>query len=188
MSSTLTKKAIASALKELLLEKPLNKITVNDVAEKCGINRQTFYYHFADLPDLIQWITLEDSDEAIKNNRTASTWQQGFLQVLLLIKKDHLFVENIYHSIDISILNTYLYRMTLPLLMNVVKEKVTLNHAIVSQEECEFIARFYTHAFVGIVIDWIKRGLKEDPKAIVDQVDSLISGSIDKSLNKYRRN
>ena len=46
MSKATTKMAIAFAFKELLLEKPLNKITVNDIAEKCEMNRQTFYYHF----------------------------------------------------------------------------------------------------------------------------------------------
>lgn len=48
MSKTTTKMAIAFAFKELLLEKPLDKITVNDIAEKCEMNRQTFYYHFHD--------------------------------------------------------------------------------------------------------------------------------------------
>ena len=52
MSKATTKMAIAFAFKELLLEKPLNKITVNDIAEKCEMNRQTFYYHFHDTLEL----------------------------------------------------------------------------------------------------------------------------------------
>ena len=51
MSKSTTKLAIAFAFKELLLEKPLNKITINDIAEKCEMNRQTFYYHFHDILD-----------------------------------------------------------------------------------------------------------------------------------------
>lgn len=46
MSKATTKKAISYAFKELLLEKPLSKITINDITEKCEMNRQTFYYHF----------------------------------------------------------------------------------------------------------------------------------------------
>lgn len=53
MSSLTTKKAIAFTLKELLLEKPISKITINDITERCDINRQTFYYHFQDITDLI---------------------------------------------------------------------------------------------------------------------------------------
>ena len=56
MSKSTTKKAIAFALKDLLSEKPLDKITINDIAEKAEINRQTFYYHFQDIVDLVEWI------------------------------------------------------------------------------------------------------------------------------------
>ncbi|MDD4532837.1 MAG: TetR family transcriptional regulator, partial [Bacilli bacterium] len=52
MSRKTTQRAIAYSLKELLLEKPLSKITINDIANKCDINRQTFYYHFHDITDL----------------------------------------------------------------------------------------------------------------------------------------
>ena len=52
MSQT-TKRALEASLKKLLLEKPLNKITINDITEDCGVNRMTFYYHFKDIYDLV---------------------------------------------------------------------------------------------------------------------------------------
>lgn len=52
MSQT-TKRALEASLKHLLLKKPLDKITINDIAEDCGINRMTFYYHFKDIYDLL---------------------------------------------------------------------------------------------------------------------------------------
>ena len=60
MSKATTKFAIAFAFKELLLEKSIDKITINDITEKCGINRQTFYYHFHDVYELIEWICETD--------------------------------------------------------------------------------------------------------------------------------
>ena len=53
--SQFTKRALEDSLKHLLLQKPLNKITINDIAEDCGINRMTFYYHFKDIYDLVEW-------------------------------------------------------------------------------------------------------------------------------------
>lgn len=47
--SQVTKRALEQSLKNLLLKKPLTKITINDIAEDCGINRMTFYYHFKPL-------------------------------------------------------------------------------------------------------------------------------------------
>ena len=54
MSDT-TKRALETSLKNLLLKKPVNKITINDITEDCGVNRATFYYHFKDIYDLIEW-------------------------------------------------------------------------------------------------------------------------------------
>ena len=67
MSSLTTKRAIAYAFKDLLKEKAFNKITVNDIAKECDINRQTFYYHFQDIRDLVEWIKLVELEDYIKN-------------------------------------------------------------------------------------------------------------------------
>ena len=77
MSKATTKFAIAFAFKELLLEKSIDKITINDITEKCGINRQTFYYHFHDIYELIEWICETDADHVLKQNKTYDTWQEG---------------------------------------------------------------------------------------------------------------
>ena len=69
--SQVTKRALEQSLKNLLLKKPLNKITINDIAEDCGINRMTFYYHFQDIYDLVEWVCLEDAKKAlVKDHRT----------------------------------------------------------------------------------------------------------------------
>lgn len=54
--SNITKRALAAALKELMEEIPFTKISINDICEKCDMNRKSFYYHFKDKYDLINWI------------------------------------------------------------------------------------------------------------------------------------
>ena len=65
MSSLTTKRAIAYTFKVLLKEKPFNKITINDIASECDINRQTFYYHFQDIKDLVEWICIDEVDKLL---------------------------------------------------------------------------------------------------------------------------
>ncbi|MFR8027761.1 TetR/AcrR family transcriptional regulator, partial [Eisenbergiella massiliensis] len=55
----ITKTALEASLKKLLLKKPLDKITIRDLTEDCGISRMTFYYHFKDIYDLVEWICYE---------------------------------------------------------------------------------------------------------------------------------
>ena len=59
-NSNITKKALAQSLKELGSTKILDKITVADITNHCGVNRQTFYYHFNDKYELLNWIYTED--------------------------------------------------------------------------------------------------------------------------------
>ena len=72
-----TKKALAESLKNLLLQKPLNKITISDIADDCGINRMTFYYHFKDIYDLVEWTCAEEAAQAMEGKKTYDTWQEG---------------------------------------------------------------------------------------------------------------
>ena len=66
MSSQLTRRAIAESLIKLLNDKPLDKITVKNVVEECGINRNTFYYHYRDIYDLVEDILNHEAEKVIK--------------------------------------------------------------------------------------------------------------------------
>ena len=68
--SNVTKRALEQSLKNLLLKKPLTKITIGDITEDCGINRMTFYYHFKDIYDLVEWACLEDARRALDEKKT----------------------------------------------------------------------------------------------------------------------
>ena len=76
--SQMTKRALEASLKELLRHKPLDKITVSDLTDHCGVNRMTFYYHFKDIYDLVEWCCEEDAARALAGQKTYDTWQQGF--------------------------------------------------------------------------------------------------------------
>ena len=60
-----TKEALGNTLKKMLSVKPIDKITVKDLVEECGVNRQTFYYHFDDVYDLLEWVFEEDTNKAL---------------------------------------------------------------------------------------------------------------------------
>ena len=186
MSKTTTKLAITYAFKELLLEKPLDKITINDITEKCGMNRQTFYYHFHDILELTEWICEEDAERALKENRTYDTWQEGFLAIFNMIKRDKAFIINIYRHIPKDYLYRYLYRVTYQLLYDVLEEKA--EGMVIREEDKAFIANFYKYGFVGLVLEWIDEGMKEDPAYIIEHLNFLIQGTFDHALGNAKRN
>lgn len=182
--SQVTKRALEASLKNQLLKKPLEKITINDIAEDCGINRMTFYYHFKDIYDLIEWSCVEDATKALEGKKTYDTWQQGFLQIFEAVLDNKPFIMNVYHSVSREQVEIYLYKLTYDLLIGVVKEKSA--GMSVRNEDKKFIADFYKYAFVGLMLDWIRDDMKNDPQSIIDQLGLLMHENITKALEAYR--
>ena len=85
--SQVTKRALEQSLKNLLLKKPLTKITVSDIAADCGINRMTFYYHFKDIYDLVEWACLEDAKRALDEKRPVTPGSRDCCKFLRLFSK-----------------------------------------------------------------------------------------------------
>lgn len=152
MSNT-TKLALEASLKKLLLKKPVDKITINDLTEDCGISRMAFYYHFKDIYDLIEWACLEDGKRALADKKTYSTWSEGLEQIFEAVLENKPFILNVYHSVSQKKIESYLYKLTYDLLADVVEEEC--RDAAVSGEDKALIAEFYKYGFVGMMLHWI---------------------------------
>ena len=183
MSQT-TKLALEASLKHLLMKKPLDKITINDIAEDCGISRMTFYYHFKDIYDLVEWTCEEEARKALEGKKTYATWQEGFLQIFEAVKENKPFIMNVYHSVSREQIQIYLYKLTYELLIGVVEEQSAGMN--VRDSDKKFIADFYKYAFVGLMLDWIRNDMKEDPNLIIERLGGLMHGNILRALEAYR--
>ncbi|MDO5400930.1 MAG: TetR-like C-terminal domain-containing protein [Eubacteriales bacterium] len=182
--SQITKRALEASLKNLLLKKPLDKITINDITEDCGINRMTFYYHFRDIYDLIEWACQEDARKALEGKKTYDTWQQGLLQIFQAVLENKPFIMNVYRCVSREQVEQYLYRLTYDLLIGVVNDQA--RGMQVREEDKQFIAHFYKYAFVGLLLEWIGSDMKGDPAEIVGTLAPLMHGSFAHALEAYR--
>lgn len=181
--SNITKQALEASLKRLLLQKPLTKITIADITEDCGVSRMTFYYHFQDIYDLVEWACFEDASRALDGKKTYATWQEGFLNIFEWVQKNKAMVSNIYHSVSREHIERHLYEITYDLLIGVVEEQA--QDLSVRAEDKKFIADFYKFAFVGIMLEWIRTGMTADPKDIVSRMSVLLHGDVRRALLKY---
>ena len=182
--SEVTKRALEQSLKNLLLKKPLAKITINDITEDCGINRMTFYYHFKDIYDLVEWSCLEDARTALEEKKTHDTWQEGFLNIFEAVLANKPFVMNVYRCVDREQVEKYLEPLVDSLLMGVIEEES--RNITVRQEDKAFIAQVYAYIFIGLMLDWIKDDMREDPEEIVSRLATLIKGSVAAALARFQ--
>lgn len=182
--SQVTKRALEQSLKNLLLKKPLTKITVGDITEDCGINRMTFYYHFKDIYDLVEWSCLEDAKRALEEKKTYDTWQQGFLQIFKAVQENKPFILNVYRCVHREQVEKYLQPLVDQLLLNVINEEAA--GIKVRDEDKQFIAQVYSYMFIGLMLDWIKDDMREDPQQIVEKLSKLIKGSVSVALSRFK--
>ena len=180
MSQT-TKRALEASLKNLLLKKPLSKITINDITEDCGINRMTFYYHFKDIYDLVDWILTEDATKAMEGCQSFDTWTEAFLDILHQIRDNKALVLNVYRSVGREQVEQYLYKMLDPLLrMFVERENIP-----VQEEDKQFIIDFYKYGFVGMVLEWIRRDMKIEPAIMAERLNIMMHGDLKRALLRF---
>ncbi|MGN0708163.1 MAG: TetR-like C-terminal domain-containing protein [Faecalibacterium sp.] len=182
MSQT-TKRALETSLKKLLLQKPLNKITINDITADCGVNRMTFYYHFKDIYDLVEWILEEDAAKIMEGWRADNSWEDAFETVLRRVQENRTFFLNIYRALSREQLELYLYRLLDPMLNEVVEHEC--KGIIVRDEDRQFVIDFYKYALVGMALEWIRTDMKEDPARIIARLDIMIRGDLQRSLERF---
>lgn len=182
--SDITKHALEASLKHLLLKKPLNKITISDIAEDCGISRMTFYYHFKDIYDLVEWTCTEEASKALAGNKTYNTWQEGLVNIFNAVLENKPIVLNVFHSVSREQLERYLYAVTYELLIQVIEEQ-SVNMSV-RQDDKERIAHFYKYAFVGVMLDWVRHDMRDDPQKMVENINLIMHENILNALERYR--
>mgnify|MGYP002510494986 CR=1 FL=1 len=182
MSNT-TKIALEASLKRLLMHKPLDKITINDLTADCGISRMSFYYHFRDIYDLVEWCCIEDGSRALQDKKTYDTWQEGICRIFEAVTENKTFILNVYRCVDRGKIENYLHKLTYQLVADVIEEKCA--GVDIPQEDKTFIAQFYKYGFVGVMLDWIEQGMKEDYGRIVEMMSITLRGSIIRSIHNF---
>ena len=182
--SDITKRALEDSLKKLLLKKPLNKITINDLTEDCGVNRMTFYYHFKDIYDLVEWACVEDASKALQNNKTYETWEQGFIKIFYAVKENKHFIMNVYRCVSREQVERYLSPLVDNLLMGVVEEQSV--GMVVREEDKKFVSKIYSYILIGIMLEWISADMRGEPEIIVKKLALTIHGDIKSALERLK--
>ena len=90
-TSETTKQELSAALKTLMSQKPLEKISIREITDLCGLRRETFYYHFADIYDLVKWMFEEEAIVLLRQHEGVQLWQEGLLQLFHYIQDNRAF-------------------------------------------------------------------------------------------------
>lgn len=168
--STITKKAIAQALITLCQEKRFSKITIADITTTCGLNRQTFYYHFTDKYDLLKWTYTDTAFKCLSEETTLKNWDQHVCYMLENMQEQADFYHNTV-SDEPNILADSFSAITRTLFLELF-EKLD-SSGKVTEEDRLFYARFFAYGCSGVLLAWIYEGFKESASSVANKLIRL---------------
>lgn len=178
----LTKKAIIESFVKLLNERTLDKIKVKDIAEECGINRNTFYYHFEDIHALMEELLRLETERVLLRDTEEGSWEEAFIQAAEFALQNKRAVYHIYNSAGRDIVKRYLNAMAEDVMTHFV-ERIAQGIAA-GEEDKKLVVRLYRAALVGMIEDWLEAGMKYDVERIIRRVGLLFEGNISRSLER----
>ena len=155
--SEITKKSLANALYQKMKVKPLDKITIKEIVDECGLNRQTFYYHFPDIFGLLEWMFQQDAEKLMKKYNNIDVWEQGFMELLCYIKKNKAVCMCTLHSLARDELERFVYKDV---------------HQL---------------SLCSLVVHWMKNGMKESPEDLIEKLSLTIQGNIRSAMERFAK-
>ncbi|MBQ8015793.1 MAG: TetR/AcrR family transcriptional regulator [Clostridia bacterium] len=179
-----TKKLIYDTFIDLLSNKPFDKITIRDIVETCGINRNNFYYYYSDIYDLLEEIFTKELNEILEAHKSGNSWAMAFIKVSNTVYEHKKMINNICSSRSYDYLENYMYKACKHIMIDVVKHSA--EGMDVPEEDIEFIASFYEYAFVGVISEWFRTGMGEDPLHFANQI-WLVLDNIRYALRRSQR-
>ncbi len=172
-----TQKFIMSTFMQLLEGESLDKITVRDIVEECEINRNTFYYHYSDIYDLLDDVFRVETEkfmsEDVDENTTFGEEYERAARFVLKYKKAIL---HIYDSTKRDVLQNYLETLAFSFISRFVKKEA--DGYGLPDEDIDYITGFYTHAIVGNTLGWIKRKLPSGQEKFIARTAGTFNATV----------
>lgn len=155
-----TRKAIKETFILLLEERPLSDITVKDIVERCGINRNSFYYHYQDLPSLIEEIIKEEAESIIRSYPSVTTIVECFDAVIEFASRKKKAIMHIYRSLSRDVFEKNLMMVCEYAVRSYVE--TALVQEPISSDDKTTIINYYKCVCFGLTIDWLNNGMAEE--------------------------
>lgn len=177
---TNVKELLTTTLMDMMETTPLEKITVKDVADKCGVSRQSFYYHFSDIYDILKYIFIKETEKALNEYSDIDSWQLGYVRLMKWSLKNKNLVLNTFFSIRREYVEVFMSKVLYKYIIKVVTEEA--KGLKVTKDQCDFIANFYTLAINAQTADWLRHNMTEKPEKIAEKVSIVLEGTFRRAL------
>ena len=181
--SKFTRDAIKQSFLKLLNERPLSQIKVRDIVSDCGVNRNTFYYYFHDIPSLVEEMVMEQAEAIIRQYPSADTVRDFFEAAISYILERKTLFLHIYHSSNREIFETYLWQMCEQIVALYIE--AVLDGRQIKETDRLMIVQYLKAVSFGVISEWLQAGRGEDIRLFFDRIYDLKKGTVEEMLRRF---
>lgn len=184
--SKYTKARIMDTFLSLLNEKRLDRLTVKDIIETAEVNRNTFYYYFEDIYDLLHQVLKKKLDDFCNELEKNDTFYEEYVRSARFLMENRRAMSHIYNSKDRELLQMYMEKITVIFVERFVREAAVPYD--LPEEGIQYLTRFYSYAMVGNTMHWIQEGMPPYREQYLFLVSKFFEDSIDVLIQSYLKN
>ena len=177
-ASDYTKQAMAMALKQLMTQKSMEKISIREIMEGCGMKRQNFYYHFDDIYDLLRWMFREEAVSLLDSRGGAQFWKDGLLRLFYHLKENQLVYRCALRSLGRDFLKRFFMDEIYPIVQRVAEEVLTELNFSPPAKDRQMILQFYVIALAAVIESWLMGELEYTPEELIAFADTMLTDHI----------
>lgn len=181
-----TRKAIRDSFVKLLNEKPLKQITVRDIVDDCGVNRNTFYYHFQDIPQLVETIVREEAERVIQEHPPIRSMEDCLNAIIGFALENRQAVLHIYRSVNRDTYEQHQWRVC-EHAATAYFDALAAGKSV-SEADRKIIIEYVKCVSFGLVIDWLEMGMREDIQVFARRLCQLKQGDLEEMISRCENN
>ena len=155
LASDTAKREICAALKGLMAQKPLTKITVTEIMHACGMARQHFYHHFEDIYAAVRWMFEEEALVLLREHEGITLWQDGLLQLFQYLQENRAVCLCALHSMSREHLKDFFRTDLQAIIQNTIREIAAELRYQADEREVTLLTKVYVGALAGMMEDWL---------------------------------
>lgn len=184
--SNFTERAIRGAFISLLNERPLSKITVKDITDRCGINRNSFYYHYQDIPSLLSEVFTSEINRIISEYPSIDSMETCVKVAVGFSLENRKAILHVFNSINRDMFEQYLWRVcehTVKVYLDTALPDVKLTNT-----DRDIINRYLVCEVFGLILGWLNTGMKENYESFFTRACEIRKGFLEEMIEYCENN
>ena len=164
MEKERTRYRLAEAIRELMQKKPLDRISVREITDRCGVTRQTFYRSFRDKYDLVNWYFQSGATQFLVTRGHYASWSTLLTDLEEYLLQNKTFYVNALAYTGQNCLQEYVFHY----LSEMFGQRLLSLVPSATERDCQFTGNFLSGAMVGLLLPWVRNGMPPLNQADLD--------------------